>query len=72
MGALHEVLGPCEIDVCSPAKPVHVQARRWFTQQQDGLKQVLAIPENGWIFLNPLECRSNRRAKAHPVVDGQA
>jgi len=53
MDAIHHVLGPCELDPASPAQPVHVQARRWFTEEVDGLTQSWAISPLGYLFLNP-------------------
>ena len=53
MDAIHHVLGPCELDPASPAQPVHVQARRWFTEEVDGLTQSWAISPSGFLFLNP-------------------
>ena len=53
MDAIHAVFGPCDLDPCSPPEPVHVQARNWFTKEQDGLKQSWAIPKGGWLFCNP-------------------
>ena len=53
MDAIHHVLGPCELDPASPPQPVHVQARRWFTEEVDGLTQSWAISPLGYLFLNP-------------------
>jgi hypothetical protein len=53
MDAIHEVLGPCALDPASPARPVHVRAAKWFTQELDGLAQSWRISADSWLFLNP-------------------
>ena len=53
MDALHACFGRCALDPASPAVPVHVQCRRWYTKADDGLSKSWAISENGWLFLNP-------------------
>src|SRR5205823_7011947 len=61
---IHETFGPCALDVASPAQPVHVQALKWFTKEDDGLKQSWRIPESGYLFMNPPwnpEVRGERR-----------
>ena len=66
MDAIHEVFGPCALDPASPAKPVHVQAAKWFTKEDNGLKQSWRIPDDEWLFLNPpWDERSKWQKKLH-------
>lgn len=47
---LVESLGTFDLDPCSPIDgPLHGQASRWFSKQDDGLSQ----PWHGRVFLNP-------------------
>ena len=64
MDAIHEVFGPCALDPASPIKPVHVQARKWFTKEDDGLAQ--SWRNDGWLFLNPPWSRE-RKANHKPL-----
>jgi DNA N-6-adenine-methyltransferase (Dam) len=53
MAAIHEVLGPAELDPASPSRPYFVQTKRLYYEVEDGLVQSWRVADDNWLFLNP-------------------